>query len=72
MLTAIQPYAGWQYFIFCRINNIASVNLPALFVGTAVKFIWFHKKGFGKVYREEVFLTKAEAEKKLKELQNER
>ena len=28
------------------------INLPALFAGTVVKFIWFHKKGFGKVYRE--------------------
>lgn len=28
------------------------LNLPALFIGTLVKYIWFHKKGFGKVYRE--------------------
>ena len=27
-------------------------NLPALFVGTLVKYIWFYKKGFGKVYKE--------------------
>lgn len=28
------------------------LNLPALFIGTFVKYIWFHKKGFGKVYKE--------------------
>ena len=27
-------------------------NLPALVVGTLVKYIWFYKKGFGKVYKE--------------------
>lgn len=27
-------------------------NLPALLVGTLVKYIWFYKKGFGKVYKE--------------------
>lgn len=28
------------------------VNLPALLLGTAIKWIWFKKKGFGKVYKE--------------------
>ena len=28
------------------------LNLPALLVGTLVKYIWFYKKGFGKVYKE--------------------
>lgn len=28
------------------------VNMPALFIGTLVKYIWFYRKGFGKVYKE--------------------
>ena len=28
------------------------LNSPALFIGTVVKYIWFYKKGFGKVYKE--------------------
>ena len=28
------------------------INIPALFIGTLVKYIWFYRKGFGKVYKE--------------------
>ena len=30
------------------------INLPALILGMLVKYIWFYKKGFGRVYREGV------------------